>query len=229
MKPCAIAWSCNSRRATDARMYTPRAFVSTDPAALDALFASDAFITLVTVVDGAPCISHLPVLLERDGDAIALRGHWAKPNPQASHTGPAVAIVHGPHAYVSPSWYPDKVAETRVPTWNYVIAHLHGSLERLTETDDLAAIVADLSEQYETQVGEDWRYVDDDAHRSQLRGIVGFRLHVERVELKAKLNQNHPDANREAVIAALAAQSTDDARAVAHWMREALDASRAKD
>ncbi len=207
-------------------MYVPRAFASNDPAALDALLAADPFVTLVTVVDGAPCISHLPVLLERDGDRLALRGHWAKPNPQSAHTGPALAIVHGPHAYVSPSWYPDKVEQARVPTWNYIVAHLHGTLERLTATDALAALVAGMSVHFETQVGEAWRYVDDHAHRSQLRGIVGFRLQVERVELNAKLNQNHPDDNRAAVSAKLAAQDTDDARAVARWMREALDASR---
>ncbi|KGQ20290.1 FMN-binding negative transcriptional regulator [Lysobacter dokdonensis DS-58] len=210
-------------------MYTPRAFASNDPAALDALLAADPFVTLVTVVDGAPVVSHLPVLIERDGGRLALRGHWAKPNPQSSHTGPALAIVHGPHAYVSPSWYTDKVEETRVPTWNYVVAHLHGTLERLTGTDDLASIVADLSARFETQVGEQWRYVDDDAHRSQLRGIVGFRLHVDRIDTKVKLSQNHPDANREAVIGKLGAQDTDDARSVAQWMREALAASRAGD
>ena len=210
-------------------MYLPRAFASNDPAALDALLAADPFVTLVTVVDGVPCVSHLPVLVEREGDRLALRGHWAKPNPQSTHAGPALAIVHGPHAYVSPSWYPDKVTETRVPTWNYVVAHVHGTLERLTDTDDLAAIVADLSTQFETQVGEAWRYVDDDAHRSQLRGIVGFRLHVARVDTKVKLNQNHPEGNREAVIARLAAQDNDDARGVAQWMREALEASRAGD
>jgi len=210
-------------------MYLPSAFASTDPASLDALIAADPFVTLITVADGVPCVSHIPVLLDREGDRLALRGHWAKPNPQSSHTGPALAIAHGPHAYVSPSWYPDKVAETRVPTWNYVIAHLHGTLDRLTGTDDLASIVADLSARFESHAGESWRYVDDEAHRSQLRGIVGFRLRVERIELKAKLSQNHPDANRHAVIARLSAQSTDNARAVAHWMRESLDAPRAKD
>lgn len=207
-------------------MYLPRAFASHDPAALDALFNADNFITLVTVVDGAPCVSHLPVLYHRDGDRVTLRGHWAKPNPQSTHTGPALAIVHGPHAYVSPSWYPDKVEEHRVPTWNYVVAHLHGTLERLTDTDDLASIVSDLGDQHEPRVGQGWRYVDDDAHRSQLRGIVGFRLHVERFDIKAKLSQNHPAANREAVIANFEAQPSDDARALARLMRDALDANR---
>jgi transcriptional regulator len=207
-------------------MYLPRAFASHDPAALDALFHADAFVTLITIVDGAPCVSHLPVLYHREGERITLRGHWAKPNPQSSHTGPALAIVHGPHGYVSPSWYPDKLEQARVPTWNYVVAHLHGTLERFTDTDALAAIVSDLTDENEPRVGEAWRYVDDDAYRSQLRGIVGFRLHVERFELKAKLSQNHPAANREAVIARYEAHASDDARALARLMRDALDANR---
>lgn len=203
-------------------MYLPRAFASHDPAALDALLATDPFITLVTVRDGAPVVSHLPVLHAREGDRLVLRGHWAKPNPQSTHDGPALAIVHGPHAYVSPSWYPDKLSESRVPTWNYVVAHLHGTLERFEDTDALASIVSELSDHNEPRVGQGWRYVDDDAHRSQLRGIVGFRLHVERFDLKAKLSQNHPRANREAVIDHLAAQASDDARAVARLMTATL-------
>ena len=38
-------------------MYTPRAFVETDLALLDA----DPFVTMVTSVDGMPFASHLPV------------------------------------------------------------------------------------------------------------------------------------------------------------------------
>jgi transcriptional regulator len=201
-------------------MYLPRAFAETDPAQLDALFARDAFVTLVTVVDGAPVVSHLPVLYAREGDAIVLRGHWAKPNPQSTHAGPALVIVHGPHAYVSPSWYPDKEAQARVPTWNYVVAHLHGTLERLDDEASLAAIVSDLSRANEPRVGQAWEYdhARDDL-RSQLRGIVGFRFTCERFELKAKLSQNHPDANRHAVIAHLASQPSDDSRDVAAMMR----------
>jgi len=204
-------------------MYLPRAFASHDPAALDALLDADAFITLVTVRDNVPVVSHLPVLHARQGDRLVLRGHWAKPNPQSTHDGPALVIVHGPHAYVSPSWYPDKLEEARVPTWNYAVAHLHGTLERFTDTDELAAIVSDLSDHNEPRVGKSWRYVDEDAYRSQLRGIVGFRFHVERFDLKAKLSQNHPRANRESVIDHLAAQPTDDARDVARLMRATLE------
>lgn len=188
-------------------MYTPRAFAETDLAELDALIARDAFITLITVgADGLPFVSHLPVLYGREDDQVWLEGHWAKPNPQARHTGPALAIVHGPHAYLSPAWYADKEEAARVPTWNYAVAHLHGQLQISEDPAALASIVDRLSQLNEPQVGQDWRFEHEreDIVR-QLRGIVGFRLQVERVELKFKLSQNHPEANVRGAAAALQA------------------------
>ena len=203
-------------------MYLPRAFAEHDPAALDALIAHDPFVTLVTVVDGAPMVSHLPVLHRREGDRIELRGHWAKPNPQSTHTGPALAIVHGPHAYVSPSWYPDKEEAARVPTWNYAMAHLHGPLEVFEDEAGLGQLVSDLSDHFEARVGKDWRFEPDrESHRSQLRGIVGFRLRPVRIELAFKLNQNHPPANVRAVATELA-RGGDAEREVAALMCERL-------
>ncbi|RDZ28439.1 FMN-binding negative transcriptional regulator [Lysobacter silvisoli] len=192
-------------------MYLPRAFAENDLAALDALLARDSFVTLVTVREGEPMVSHLPVLYARDGERIELRGHWARPNPQSGHAGAALAIVHGPHAYVSPGWYPDKEAAARVPTWNYAVAHLHGQLHTYDDEAALAQLVDELSRRHEAAVGGDWRFEPEvEAQRRQLRGIVGFRFEVERATLKFKFNQNHPVANREAVAQRL--DALDDAR-----------------
>jgi len=204
-------------------MYTPRAFVETDLVALDRLIERDAFVTLVTVADGVPCVSHLPVLYAREGDRIVIEGHWAKPNPQARHAGPALLIVHGPHAYLSPGWYVDKEEAARVPTWNYAVAHLHGVLELTDDTAELASIVDRLSQLNEARVGNDWRFEHDrDDHVRQLRGIVGFRFTVERVELKFKLSQNHPAANVEGAATALRQLGGEDNQAVSELMRERL-------
>ena len=204
-------------------MYTPRAFAIDDPEALDALFAHDPFVTLTTIdAEGVPVATHLPVLYRRDGDRLRIEGHWARPNPQVAHAGTALMIVHGPHAYVSPGWYPDKAEAARVPTWNYTGAHLRGRLERFDNEASLADLVARTSECFEARIGGDWAFdVDDDRERRQLRGIIGFRFHVESVVVKHKLNQNHPVANRHAVADALA-NGGDDARAIAALMR-ALD------
>lgn len=201
-------------------MYAPRAFAETDLSQLDALLAADPFVTLVTTdADGAPFASHLPVLYRRDGARVLVEGHWARPNPQAAHAGPALMIVHGPHAYVSPGWYPDKEAATRVPTWNYAVAHLSGHLRTCEDEAALADLVSRLSDRFEAGVGQDWRFEPgrEDHHR-QLRGIVGFRFEAERIALKFKLSQNHPAANRAAVADALEGLDA-RSRAVAALMR----------
>jgi transcriptional regulator len=204
-------------------IYQPAAFVETDLTALDALIERDNFVTLITVRDGEPVVSHLPVLYGRNGDAVELRGHWARPNPQARHAGAATVVVHGPHAYVSPSWYPDKEAEARVPTWNYAVAHLHGTLETFDDEASLAAIVDGLSQQHEGRVGEDWRFeLERPDHRVQLRGIIGFRFRVDSVALKFKLSQNHPIANRLAVSAQLEKHPREASREVADLMHATL-------
>lgn len=203
-------------------MYLPRAFAETDLAQLDRLLQADPFITLVsTDVDGVPVASQLPVLYRRDGDDILVEGHWARANPQSRHQGEVLLLVHGPHAYVSPAWYPDKEAEARVPTWNYASAQLRGSLERFEDEASLADLVSRLSDRFEAQVGSDWRFEPRrEDHRVQLRGIVGFRFVPRQVDLKFKLSQNHPVANRESVIAQLQGQAREHSRNLAALMRE---------
>ena len=205
-------------------MYTPRAFAENDQAGLDWLLARDPFATLVTCgADGLPLATHLPVLYARDGGTVALEGHWARPNPQATHAGAALLIVHGPHHYISADWYPDKAAMARVPTWNYAAAHLYGTLQPLHDEAGLASIVSRLGERFEPGVGGRWRYdPDDPRERGQLRGIVGFRFAAERIELKFKLNQNHPTANVESVIAGLRDLPGEAAAEVAALMADCL-------
>jgi transcriptional regulator len=202
-------------------MYLPRRFAESDLAALDTLIARDAFVTLITLgEDGQPFASHLPVLYRRDGERIVLEGHWAKPNPQASRGDTALVIVHGPHAYVSPTWYaePDK----HVPTWNYAVAHLRGPIERYHDPAPLEAMVAKLAVKYESGIGSAWRFPQSaPGELGDLRGIVGFRIAVDEVAMKFKLNQNHPGENVAGAAAALAAMGGEAAE-VASLMRERL-------
>lgn len=204
-------------------VYLPRAFDERDLARLDALAAAYPFATLITMGDGEPVVSHLPVLYSRSGNDVRIAGHVARPNPHAGRPGRATAILHGPHAYVSPTWYTDKVEQARVPTWNYVVAHLHGTLEWFDDDATLGHVVGALSAAHEARVGGDWRFdMDNPAERAQLRGILGVRLVVDRIDMKSKLSQNHPDANRRAVIDRLSASAADADRDVAAWMRATL-------
>ncbi|KAF1015621.1 MAG: Protease synthase and sporulation protein PAI 2 [Stenotrophomonas maltophilia] len=202
-------------------MFTPRAFAATDLLWLDRLLARDPFVTVLTAgADGLPELTRLPVLYQRDGQRITLRGHWARANPQARHASPAKVLVDGPHGYVSASWYPDKEAAARVPTWNYAAAELRGTLQPFDDEDALAALVGELSDHFEASVGQAWQFEPQrDDHRRQLRGIVGFQFQVKQVQLKLKLSQNHPDANQLAVIAALDQLPSPPSIELAQWMR----------
>lgn len=203
-------------------MYTPRHFASEDLIELDRLAREHPFATLVTVADGAPFVSQLPLLYRRDGNDVLLRGHWSRANPQWRHEPRATVLLQGPQAYVSPSWYPDKESAARVPTWNYVVAELVGRLEVFEDEAGLASIVSDLSDRFEAETGSDWRFeTEREELRSQLRGIVGFIFRPERIQIKLKLSQNHPVANRIAVADALA-RGDQNQRAIALRMREGL-------
>ncbi|HBN53295.1 MAG TPA: FMN-binding negative transcriptional regulator [Stenotrophomonas sp.] len=202
-------------------MFTPRAFAEHDLVWLDRLLARDPFVTVLTTgADGLPELTRLPVLYRRDGQRIELLGHWARANPQARHAGAAKVLVDGPHGYVSASWYPDKDSAARVPTWNYAGAELCGRLEPFDDEDALAVLVGELSDHFEAGVGQHWRFEPERGEqRRQLRGIVGFRFHTEQVQIKLKLSQNHPDANRQAVIAALEQLPGHAPGELAQWMR----------
>ena len=204
-------------------MYLPPHFDrSADAAALDALIARDPFVTLVSQHEGAPMATHLPVLARRDGDGLYLRGHWARPNPQwPSITGQTVlAIVHGPHAYVSPRWYPDPMRA--VPTWNYAIAHLYGPIRLVTDEHELLALVDALARRFETGPAP-WRLADTEpAAQRMVAGIVGFELTATRVELKHKLSQNHVPGRVAGAIAGLRAEGGAAGDEVATLMAAAL-------
>jgi transcriptional regulator len=209
-------------------MYSPKYFTETDLLELDRLVEWNAFASLITMVDGQTYASHLPIIYERDEDQIVFRGHWAKPNAQWKGNLDALLVIHGPNAYISPSWYPDKEDKARVPTWNYAIAQIRGQLEILHDEADLAGIVSELTELHETSVGSDWEFEPEtrEDHRRQLAGIVGFRLAAKEISMKFKLSQNHPEANIESVIEQLPASNQRHGLLIAEMMREQLHKSK---
>ena len=142
------------------------------------------------------------------GQHGALHGHLARNNAQwkRESLGEALVIVRGPDAYISPGWYASKAEHGRVvPTWNYVTAHVYG---RLVVHDDpvwTENLVRRLTAKHEARRDHPWSVDDAPRHfiEGQLRAIVGIELEITRIEAKAKLSQNRPDADVEGVIAGL--------------------------
>lgn len=203
-------------------MYIPEVFREDDPAPLAALMAQASFALLVTTdAEGLPFATHLPLLYEgEEGAKGTILGHMARANPQWRHFEngePALAVFSGPHAYVSPSWYE---THPSVPTWNYAAVHAYGR-PRLMEAVATRALLGRLVATYEAGSATPWRLQLPEKYEAMmLRGIVGFRIPVERLEGKFKLSQNRDATDRGNVAAKLAASGFDDGRAVAKLMRE---------
>jgi transcriptional regulator len=131
-------------------------------------------------------------------------------------------MYQGPHAYISPRWYTD--TPKQVPTWNYVAAHVYGTIRLINDGPELEDIVVRLAEKFESGADTPWRFADSDpANRARLKGIVGFELRSESVQVKLKLNQNHPAANVTGVITGLRNTGSEEAAAVAALMQKELD------
>jgi transcriptional regulator len=202
-------------------MHTPPAFHDDDPVSLRATIHAARLAQLVTATADGPLATPLPLFLdESEGEHGVLYGHLARANPQA-HTPPlgdALAIFMGPDAYVSPGWYPTKQETGKVvPTWNYVAVHAHGPVEFFDDPDRLLALVTRLTNRHEAGRAAPWSVADapPDFIQAQLRGIIGLRLPIRRLDGKRKLSQNRNAADRAGVAAGLAASPLAEDRAVA--------------
>lgn len=204
-------------------MYIPAAFAEPDLTRLHDFIEQNSFGVLASQVDGQPFASHLPFLLDRAaGPHGTLVGHMARANPQwreaAGQT--ALAIFSGPHAYISPTWYE---AEQVVPTWNYTAVHAYGQVEVVEDKGALLEIVQRSVRVYEQTMPRPWSFDPSSPFVDRLLAqIIGFRIKVEKIEGKWKLNQNHPAERRQKVVRALQERTDENSAAIAAMMQTML-------
>src|SRR5690606_4368551 len=107
------------------------------------------FAAIFAATPDGPRVAHAPVML-RD-DAAALHFHLSRGNGLTKHLDgtTALAVVQGPDAYVSASWY---AAADQVPTWNYVAVEMEGTVRRLDDAD-LVTQLDTLSALHEARIG----------------------------------------------------------------------------
>lgn len=203
-------------------LYVPAHFAARERATFARVAHDHPFATLVTPDAPEPLVTHLPLVLVADREPHgSLLGHFARANPHARAPSAAtsIAIFHGPHAYVSPSLYTDPAAS--VPTWNYAVAHAHGTIVLAGDDAETRAILDLTIQRFESGRAAPWQIgLDPDRLRAMVGAIVGFRIAVRRVEVKLKLSQNRPGEDRRRVADALAVDPDADARSTAAWMRE---------
>jgi transcriptional regulator len=201
-------------------MYVPSAFAADDEDAI-AILDRASFGALVTSGPDGLTSTSLPFLVERE--PLRMIGHVARANPYwRSGGGEAMLIVQGANAYVSPSFYPSKAEHGRVvPTWNYEVTQVHGTLTWFDDRTRLLEVVETLTERFERGRMRPWAVSDapTDYIDKMLAAIIGVELRVTRLHAARKLSQNRTETDRAGVISGLSTADAAGDRAVADRMR----------
>lgn len=205
-------------------MYVPGAFVVSDEKILEAFIERYDFATLISSSSSGLVASHIPVTLRRSAGKAVLIGHVARANShwrQFDGSAETLAIFHGPHAYISPSWYATGPA---VPTWNYSAVHVYGRPIARDDDGFTAAALRDLVAKHEGARAKPWRMEDLAVgfYEKLAAAIVAFEMPIDRIEGKFKLGQNRSRDDRLGMLEGLDAEGTPDADALAELIRKTL-------
>ena len=205
-------------------MYVPSSFAVSDEKTLDSFIERYEFATLTSSSSTGLVASHIPIMLRRSAGKAVLVGHVARANDQWRQfdgNAEALAIFHGPHAYVSPTWYATAPA---VPTWNYAAVHVYGKPRAREEGGFTAAALRDLVARHEVSRAKPWRSENlaPDLFEKLAKAIVAFEMPIDRIEGKFKLGQNRSQDDRVGMLGGLDAEKSPDAEALAAFIRETL-------
>jgi len=186
-------------------MYLPEHFEEGRVEELHRIINEYPFGTLVTQSPNGLDANHLPFILEKKHSAAGtLLAHVARANPiwRPCTDGDTVLVIfQAADAYISPNWYPSK-PETRrhVPTWNYLVVHVHG---RITIRDDntfVRGVVGRLTAVHEAHANPEtpWKMTDSSKEYidQMVQAIVGIEIEITKMVGKFKLSQNREDRDR---------------------------------
>ncbi|MGL4489602.1 MAG: FMN-binding negative transcriptional regulator [Rhizobiaceae bacterium] len=192
-------------------MYEPVHFEETDPSTLHALIRAHPLGLLISADADDLQANPIPFLLDSDaGEKGVLRAHVARANPQWKHLqsgAKALVVFQGTDAYVTPSWYQSKRDHGKVvPTWNYSIVQVRGSIRIIDDANWLHSQIVALTHQHEKDRTAAWQVTDapPDFVEMQKRAIIGLEMTISDIRSKWKVSQNRPVADRVGVAAGFA-------------------------
>jgi transcriptional regulator len=186
-------------------MYTPSHFSETRLPVLHELISANPFATLVINDAQGLNANHIPLLLSADGQH--LQGHVARANTLwQSAPSECLVIFQGINGYISPNHYASKTEHGKVvPTWNYEVVQIKGTLQAIEDPIWLLALLNRLTNTHEQSQPKPWQVADAplDYVSNLLKAIVGIEIHIAHIEGKFKLSQNQPPANKASLVARL--------------------------
>jgi transcriptional regulator len=213
-------------------VYQLKDFRVEDVPQMHALMRARPFATLASAGAAGLYASHLPTVLKDNGSCGVIECHLARANPHCidlAGGSEALMIFQGPEGYIRPNWYPSKALHGKVvPTWNFAVVHAYGRPEVMKDRDWLLRHVTELTAQQERDEAKPWALSDapDTYIETMLRGIVGFRFAVTRLEGKWKMSQNRDEQDRIGVVEGLSTRGAGDDLEMARLISRPIGASR---
>ncbi|AWC24400.1 Protease synthase and sporulation protein PAI 2 [Aminobacter sp. MSH1] len=186
-------------------MYQPPLFRETRLDVLHALIRSHPLGLLICNGAEGPVANPLPFLLDADvGPNGRLQAHLARANPQWRLLAempdvPVLVVFQGAESYITPSWYETKRETGKVvPTWNYAMVQVRGTVRVIEDKDWLAGQIARLTATHEAGRSEPWQVTDAPQAYidAQIKGIVGLEIDIASIDGKWKVSQNRPLGDR---------------------------------
>ncbi len=213
-------------------MYQPDHFRVENTGQMHALMRARPFATLISAGSLGIYASHMPTVLKDEGPHGVIECHLARANPHCKDLDgkqEALMIFQGAEGYITPNWYPSKARHGKVvPTWNYAAVHAYGRAHAMQDTEWLRRHVDELTAQQERNESKPWRLSDapESFIDAMLRGIVGFRFVISRLEGKWKMSQNREIDDRLGVVAGLADRGGADDAEIADYVARQIKLDR---
>lgn len=156
--------------------------------------------------DGGVVATHVPLLVQFDGEKVVLRGHLMRKTAywRGFTANPSVLVAFtGPDAPVISSWLEEPL--NFGGTWSYMAVHMRGELAWVSP-EQTVDILRDLKDTYETDPEAKFDKLPESYVSALVPAIEGFEIRVTDIQAVFKLGQNRTPADYDRIVAALREQ-----------------------
>lgn len=214
-------------------MYVSKHHQFTEQGAILALIEAHPLAAWVCQSKDGLVANHIPFFLNRaPGKHGTLMGHVARANPvwkQLLDDTPSVVMFQGAQSYITPGWYPGKAEHGKVvPTWNYTVAHVHGTAKVMEDPKWMMDMLNRLTDAQELRQERPWRVGDSPEGfiEKLMRGIVGIEISIDRLEGKLKASQDEDLQDRHGTVKGLKSIPGEQSQAMAKLVLNAIPTER---
>ncbi|MBE7535515.1 MAG: FMN-binding negative transcriptional regulator [Anaerolineales bacterium] len=200
-------------------MYTPKLYREEDREKIIEFMRQNEFAVVVAYDGEKPTASHLLVEVFEEGERIFINGHMSRVNPLwkiFERDVEVLTIFHGPHTYISPTWY----NHVNVPTWNYQAVHVYGKPRIVEEYDEAYQILKRLVDRHEAASHYKMETLPQDFVAKEIKGIVAFQIEVTGFDANYKLSQNRNDEDYRNIVVKLEERDDEMSHGVAKAMKK---------